>query len=305
MIIITAKVHPYLIETLQSKAQPFLYVPEIDEAGLMAIIKEASGLIVTTRLTIGKNMIDHAPNLKWIGRLGSGMEMIDTDYAAQKKITCYSSPEGNCQAVGEHALGMLLSLLNHLHTSCKEVNQGIWKREENRGSELFDRVVGIIGYGHTGPAFANLLKAFQCRILVYDPLIKILPDPYIEAAELSTICREASVISFHVPLTDTTRHMANHAFFDALRQKPIIINTSRGEIVDTGALITALQKNCISGAALDVLENEKIGTLNDDEKEKFNTLNRLPNVMITPHIAGYTHEAFLKMSEILLQKIGI
>jgi D-3-phosphoglycerate dehydrogenase len=305
MIIITAKVHPYLIETLQSKAHPFLYVPEIDEAGLLAIIKDATGLIVTTRLTIGKNMIDHAPNLKWIGRLGSGMEMIDTGYAAQKNIACYSSPEGNCQAVGEHALGMLLSILNNLHTSCKEVNHGIWKREENRGAELFGRVVGIIGYGHTGPAFANLLKAFQCRILVYDPFKEIVPDPQIEAANLSAICSEASVISFHVPLSDTTVHIANSGFFDALKQKPIIINTSRGDIIDTGALIAALQKNRISGAALDVLENEKMGTLTDDEQERFNTLIRLPNVMITPHIAGYTHEAFLKMSKVLLQKIGI
>lgn len=304
MILITAKVHPYLIETFKAKGYKVVYEPEISYSELLASVPTATGLVVTTRLKIDKAVIDAAPALQWIGRLGSGMELIDTAYAATKNITCISSPEGNRNAVGEHALGMLLSLSNKIIKSSSEIKMGKWVRDENRGIEISGKTIGIIGYGNTGEAFAKVLSGFDVTMLGYDTNKNGFGGIFIREADLEQICRYADVISFHVPLSDVTKHMANDAFFDKLKNNPFIINTSRGNVIETAALINALQNGKIKGAALDVLENEKLETLSAIEKEQMDFLLNQDNVLITPHIAGYSNEAFLKMSEVLIGKLA-
>lgn len=307
-VIVTAAVHPFLLATLEQKGFEVCYEPNISYDELHLKIADAVGLIVTTRLKIDATIIDNAKALKWIGRLGSGMELIDTALAEAKGILCVSSPEGNCTAVGEHSLGLLLNLMHRIHRAYGAIKMGQWIRDENRGDELTGKKVGIIGFGHTGAAFAKVMTGFDVELLAHDIYPRALgwqQFPHVKMVNLETIQQEAEVISLHLPLTPLTKHFANTHFFEQLKQQPYFLSTCRGGVTSTQALLEALQNQQIIGAGLDVLENERLDSYSQAEKANLEALMAQPNFILTPHIAGYSQEAYYKMSKILLKKLEL
>lgn len=304
-VIITAPVHPFLMNTLKEKGYELLYEPAISYIDLSAIIEDIHGLIVTTRLSIDAVILAKAKSLKWIARLGSGMELIDTTFAAEHGIICVSSPEGNRTTVGEHALGILLSLMNRIHSSYEEIKIGKWIRDANRADELTGKVVGIIGLGNTGAAFAKVLKGFDVTILAHDLNESVFKGSSVQSVSLQSLQAQADVISIHLPLTDLTHHYINDAFFEACQKKPYFISTCRGQVTSTDSVLKALQNQLVRGVGLDVLENEQLTQYTPEEKALLDRLFQFPNFLATPHIAGYSHEAYYKMAQVVLEKLAI
>ncbi len=304
-VIISAPAHPLLAQGFQQRGYHVVDRPDISYDELKEIVNTAHGIVLTTRIRFDKNALEKAENLEWIGRLGSGMELIDKEYALEKGIKCISTPEGNRNAVGEHTLGMLLNLMKHISKSANEVKKGHWLRNENTGTELSGKTVGIIGYGNTGSAFARLLQPFNVKILAYDKYRKDFRNVYVQEVSKEQLLEEAQIISLHISLNKDSKHFANSGFFSALKKKPFFLTTCRGGVTDTEALVEALRKNQISGAGLDVLENEKLDSYSASEKTALSYLTSHPRVIVTPHVAGYSHEAFRLMAEILLQKIDV
>lgn len=264
------------------------------------------GIVLRSRIKLDKEMLEAASNLKFIARAGSGMEGVDVETAKQFGVQCFNAPEGNRDAVAEHAIGMLLSLFNHINVADKEVRSGIWKREANRGVELLGRTVGLIGYGNTGYAFAKRLSGFGVLCYAYDKYRTNFGDSYSIEVNMDSIMNEAELISLHVPLTPETEHIINDEFFNRLSNPIYLINTSRGRVVDTDALVRAMESGKVLGACLDVLEYEKSSFENlesDDMPQSLQYLLNSDKVVLTPHVAGWTDESNVKLAQVLAEKI--
>ena len=304
-VMITAPAHPCLKEGLEQRGYQVDALEKISYQELKELIPGYEGLIVASRLPIDKSILAAAKSLKWIGRLGSGMEIIDVEQATAQHIVCMSSPDGNCASVGEHCLGMLLSLLHNISSARDEVREGKWLREANRGFELGGKTVGIIGLGHTGSAFAHLLSPFGVKVLAHDKYRTGFSAGHIIESTLEDIMELADVISFHLPLNEETQHYANDRFFSFLPKRPYLLNASRGGVVDTAALIKALDNGLVAAAGLDVLENEDLASYSAHESEMLQQLVSRRNVIVTPHIAGSSHESLVKLAQSLLKKLDL
>ncbi|PQJ08834.1 hydroxyacid dehydrogenase [Flavipsychrobacter stenotrophus] len=303
-VLIAAPVHEVLIEGLIAGGYTCDVHEHITQSTAHTLVGDYVGIITSTRLQLDSILLDLAINLKWIGRMGSGMEVIDVSYATRKGVECYSSPEGNCNAVGEHAVGMLLDLNRRITISNGEMKHGLWLRNENRGIELEGKNIGIIGFGHTGRAFAKKLQGFDMTIYAYDKyMVADTPSYVINATTIEEIFSVCDIISFHVPLQEDTVEYFNWEFILNMKKRFTLINTSRGQVVNTIDLLRGIKEGRISGACLDVFEQEPISAMNEEVKNAMAELMIMNNVITTPHIAGYTFEALYKMSYVLLIKI--
>ena len=302
-IVVAGQCHDIFIQQFIALGKEVIINPEITYSQLLEMAPDMEGIVATTRTAIDHKMIDAATSLKWIGRLGSGMDLIDTEYAEAKNIACINSPEGNCNAVAEHVMGLLLNLKNNITNSYLEIKKGEWNRDKNRGNEIFGATVGIIGFGNTGKTLAEKLRGFNVKILAYDKYLSGYGNEYVKESTMEDIQQQADIISFHVPLTNETFYYANESFFNSLSKQPYFINACRGKVTDTAALINALKYGQIKAAGLDVLENELLSTYSAVETEQLQWLLQQPNVIITPHIAGYSFRATYEMSRILAEKI--
>jgi len=302
-VLIVDNVHEVLISNFETAGYKCHYFPDFENEDVLKVIQEYAGIIINSKTQIFKTQIDKAIQLEFIGRLGSGMEIIDVPYAESKGIKCFSVPEANKDAVAEHAIGMLLSLLNNLNRADKEVRNFIWEREKNRGIELGGKTIGIIGYGNTGKAFAKKLSGFGVRVLAYDKYLTNFSDEYVKEATMQNIFEETDILSLHLPLTAETYFLCNADFVQKFKRNIFLINTARGKLINLENILFLLKSKKILGLGLDVFENEKPITFSDEEKSMYKKIYTLDSVILSPHIAGWTNESKYKIGNLLSEKI--
>lgn len=276
--------------------------PLITRAETLAVIKDYTGIAVRTKFRIDKEIFDAAPQLKFVARAGAGLDNIDEAIATERHIQLINAPEGNRDAVGEHAVGLLLSLMNDFRKADREVRNQIWDREGNRGYELKGKTVGLIGYGFMGQQMAKKLRGFEVNVIAYDKYKTGFGDQFVREVSMEEIVKHSDVLSLHVPLTKETRQMVNEEYFFHFKKPFFFINTARGEIVDTTAVLDAITKGKILGAGLDVLETEKFPALG--EQPWYNQLSNNDKVILTPHVGGWTFDSYRKISEVLAEKLA-
>lgn len=302
-ILITDDVHPLLCEGLRHDGFEVDYRPDITPQQVLELIGNYTGLIVNSKVYVSKEMLDRATNLKFMCRAGSGLEVFDLKYAAEKNVVAFNSPQGNRQAVAEFALGALLALLRNIPKANHEVHNREWKREENRGHELNGKTVAFIAFGNTAQAFAKILTGFDVKMLAYDKYLESYGTKYVAETRLEHITAEADILSVHLPLTEETKYSIDYAFLSSFKKPYWLINTSRGKVLKTADVLKCLEEGKITGAALDVLENEKLTSFNEGEKALFEQLIASRRVILSPHIAGWTFESKQKIAEVLLNRI--
>ncbi len=305
-VLITDETHPVLLTKLNDAGIQCLVRTDLDYNGILQCLGDFDALVVRSKILIDRRFIDNARHLRCIARVGAGMDNIDVAYAESCGIRCLNSPEGNRTAVGEHTVGLLLALFNNICKADSEVRSGLWHREDNRGIEVAGKTVAIIGFGNMGSSFARCLSGFGCNIIAYDKYKTGYAPDYVTEVSLNQCFEQADVVSFHVPLTDETRYYADSTFLNSFAKNIYLINTSRGAVVQTSALVEALKSGKVAGAALDVLEYEnmaKDGLLFDNMPQDMQYLVKCQKVVLTPHVAGWTVESKLKLASVLADKI--
>lgn len=302
-ILVTDHIHLSFFREMEGSAFEIDYRPDVDQQGILEIIPDFEGIIVNSKTTADKAFIDKGKKLKFIARMGSGMEIVDVQYAQQKNIVCINTPEGNCDAVADFAVGTLISILRNIHLSEKEVRNRQWEREKNRGIEVGGKTVGIYGYGHTGSAFAKRLSGFDVQVLAYDKYKTGFSNGHVKESTPEEIFEHVDILSLHLPLTPETIHLVNADFLSHFKKRIWLLNTARGQNINTVDLLKAIRASKVLGAALDVLENEKISSLSSNEKEWFEALVNDRRILLTPHLAGLTKESKEKIAVMLATKI--
>lgn len=300
-ILIVDELHPVFKERAIAMGYEVDDLPLFTREQTLAAISNYQGIAVRTKFRIDQELMAAAPSLKFIARAGAGLDNIDVDYARSQNIELLNAPEGNMDAVGEHAVGMLLSLMNNFRNADQEVRNGTWDREGNRGYELKGKTVGIIGYGFMGKSFAKKLAGFEVNVIAYDKYKTGFSDAHAKEVSMEEIVKHSDVLSLHIPLTSETRQMVNEEYFFHFRKPIFFINTARGEIVNTQAVLQAIQTGEILAAGLDVLEVEKFPSL--QQTPWFNDLKSSGKLILTPHVGGWTFESYRKISEVLADKL--
>ncbi|GAB3751549.1 2-hydroxyacid dehydrogenase [Spirosoma pomorum] len=302
-ILIADEMHPSLFAMLDEAGFTYEYQPKITRHELLEKLASFSGLIIRSKTTIDEELLTQAPKLKVIGRAGAGLDLIDLNAVTARGIQVFHAGTGNRDAVGEQAVGMLLALLANIVKADREVRNGIWDREGNRGYELGSLTVGLIGYGNNGQATARRLSGFGCRVLAYDKFRSDYGDQYAQEASQEQIMAKADIVSLHIPLTNETRMMINDTFIEQMAKPFYLMNVARGEITSLSALVRGLETGKVRGACLDVLENEKLNKLTPEQQTSFDYLRQSDRVILTPHIAGWTHESYVRINEVLVQQL--
>jgi len=304
-VLITDGVHDLLIDGLHQAGYLCDYMPSISLEDVHTIIHQYEGIVINSKITVDRSFLDKATRLKFIGRLGSGLEIIDLDYAKEKQVAVHRAPDGNCDAVAEHAMGMLLAFAINLRQGDREVRHKDWNREENRGWELMGKTVAIIGFGYTGRALAQRLAGFGVRVLAYDKYkVDYAVDmPHVIETDMEQIYQEADVLSLHLPSTPETKGLVDRKYWAAFQKKLVLVNTSRGNIVSTSGLLEVLDSGKVQGACLDVFENEKPATYTEEQERLYKDLFCRNNVLLTPHVAGWTVESKKRLSKLLLERM--
>jgi len=301
-ILIVDDIHPIFIEQAEAMGYKCDYKPTIKPEEAYAIIAAYEGLVIRSKFLVNKMVLDLAKNLRFICRAGAGMDNIDERYADEKGVTLINAPEGNMDAVGEHAVGMLLSLMNNFNRADAEIRKGVWKREANRGYELKGKTVGIIGYGFMGKSFARKLSGFEVNVIAYDKYKIGFGDQYAREVSMEEIVKHSDVLSLHVPLTSETSGLVNDEYLFHFKKPIFLLNTSRGKVVKTQAVLNAIKAGKILGAGLDVLEVEKFPALG--EQPWFDELRQSGKVLLTPHVAGWTFDSYRRISEVMAEKLA-
>lgn len=302
-ILITETIHECIIPSLEDIGYEVHYKPKIDRQGILDTLADYIGIIIRSKTPADKELIQAGKNLKFLARSGAGMDQVDLEYAESQNIALLNAPEGNRDAVAEHTLGLLLNLINKMRNSDLQIRKKIWDREGNRGVELMHRTFGIIGYGNMGKAVSRRLSGFGCKVIAYDKYKKGFTNDFVEEVELEDLFERADIVSFHVPLTPETKFYVNDKFLESFKKNIILLNTARGEIMPLKTLVKYLKSGKISAAGLDVLENEKMAKLTKAQNELMAELFDMDNVLLTPHVGGWTVESYIKISETLAGKI--